>query len=53
MWFIWCASGWVRWMRVVKSDLKVTLISGRAMTPELRRSYRFVMRMSKQLMLVS
>jgi hypothetical protein len=32
MWFVWCASGWVGWMRGAKSDLKVELISDRAMT---------------------
>jgi hypothetical protein len=30
---IWCVSGWVGWMRVVKSSLNVALISGRAMAP--------------------
>jgi hypothetical protein len=31
MWFVWCASGWVGWMRAVKSGSKVELRLGRAM----------------------
>jgi hypothetical protein len=30
---LWYVIGWVGWMRVVKSGLKVKLISGRAMAP--------------------
>jgi hypothetical protein len=51
--FVWYASGQVGWMRVVKSGLKVALISGQAIGPRWRRCHRFVMIMSGHVMSVS